>query len=109
MKGPFQGGNMGNLLKQAQKMQGKMLKMQEDLENLEIEGTSGGGMVKVTLNGKGVLRSLKISPETVDPQETEMLEDLIIAAFNDAHSRVEEAAKLEMEKISGGMPLPGLF
>lgn len=109
-KGPFfGGGNMNNLMKQAQKMQSKMLKMQEELENMQVEGTSGGGMVRVTLNGKGNLTDISISPDALDPEDVEMLQDLIIAAYNDAQNKVEETSKSEMDKITGGMNIPGLF
>ncbi|MDD2716755.1 MAG: YbaB/EbfC family nucleoid-associated protein [Candidatus Wallbacteria bacterium] len=109
-KGPFfGGGQMGNLMKEAQKMQKKMLEMQEELENKEIEGTSGGETVKVKLNGKGVLIGISIAPDAIDPEDPEMLQDLILAAYNDAHNKVEELSKDEMSKISGGLPIPGLF
>lgn len=109
-KGPFfGGGNMNHILKEAQKMQSKMLKVQEELENTEIEGSSGGGIVRLVLSGKGDLRKIKLSPEAVDPDDIEMLEDLIIAAYNDAHAKVEELSKNEMSKASGGLSIPGLF
>jgi DNA-binding YbaB/EbfC family protein len=109
-KKPFFGGpNMGNLMKEAQKMQAKMTKMQEELENQEFVGSSGGEMVKVTLNGKGSLLGITLSPDAVDPDDVEMLQDLIVAAFNDANNKVEEYSKNQMQKVTGGMSIPGLF
>lgn len=100
----------GNIMKQAQQMQAKMAEMQEKLADLRIEGTSGGGMVKVTLNGKSELVGLKIDAATVDPEDTEVLEDLIVAAYNDAKQKVEAQTQDEMKSLTGGMGLPpGLF
>lgn len=100
----------GNIMKQAQQMQAKMAEMQEKLADLRIEGTSGGGMVKVTLNGKSELVGLKIDAATVDPEDTEVLEDLIVAAYNDAKQKVEAQTQDEMKSLTGGMSLPpGLF
>ncbi len=98
--------NLGNMLKQAQQMQTKMAEMQAKMADLEIAGQSGGGMVKVTLNGKGDLRRLKIDPALVDRNEIEVLEDLIVAAFNDAKGKVETAMAEEMAKVTGGLQLP---
>lgn len=103
--GGFGGGgmNMQQMMKQAQKMQEQMAKAQEELEETQVEGTAGGGMVTVTLNGKKVLQAINIKPEAIDPDDAEMLEDLILAAFNDAY---EKAAELEKEKMPfGGMGL----
>jgi DNA-binding YbaB/EbfC family protein len=94
------------LMKQAQEMQGRMQKMQEDLVALEVEGQAGAGMVKVTLNGKGDMRALKIDPSLVKPGEAEMIEDLVIAAFQDARGKVETAMQEKMQEVAGGLPLP---
>ena len=100
----------GNIMKQAQQMQAKMAEMQEKLAELRIEGNSGGGMVKVTLNGKNELVGLKIDSATVDPEDTEVLEDLIVAAYNDAKQKVETQTQDQMKEMTGGMGLPpGLF
>ena len=101
--------NLGNLMRQAQEMQGKMGEMQERLAQIEIEGSSGGGMVKVTLNGKGEMRRLHIEPALCQPEEGQVLEDLIIAAHNDAKGKVEAHAQEEMSKLTGGLNLPGGF
>jgi DNA-binding YbaB/EbfC family protein len=98
--------NLGQMLKQAQAMQSKMAEMQEKLAAMEMTGASGGGMVKVTLNGKNEVRSVKIDPSLVDPKETEMLEDLVVAAFNDAKTKVDANMAEEMAKITGGLQLP---
>ncbi len=98
--------NLGNLLKQAQEMQGKVQELQEKLAGTEIEGSSGGGMVKVTLNGKTEMRGIKIDPSLLDPEESEVLEDLIAAAFNDAKVKVEHHMQEEMSKLTGGLNLP---
>ena len=98
--------NLGQLMKQAQEMQGRMQAMQQKLAEIELEGTSGGGMVKVTVNGKGEMRRLKIDPALVDPQEVEVLEDLIVAAFNDAKAKAEAHLAAEMQKLTGGLSLP---
>ena len=87
-------------------MQAKMQEMQAKLENMEVEGTSGAGMVAVTLNGRGEMKRLKIDPKLADPAEMEMVEDLIVAAHNDAKRKIEAMASEEMQKITGGMQLP---
>lgn len=94
------------LMKQAQEVQGRMQKMQEDLQAMEVAGQAGAGMVKVTLNGKGDMRALRIDPALMKPGEAEMLEDLIIAAFQDARSKVESEMQSKMQEITGGLPLP---
>jgi nucleoid-associated protein EbfC len=99
--------NLGQLMKQAQQMQQKMAEMQAELESVEMTGIAGGGMVQLTLNGKGDLKRLKIDKNVVDPAETEVLEDLIVAAFNDARSKVNAHAEAEMQKLTGGLALPG--
>lgn len=98
--------NLGQMMKQAQAMQAKMAEMQEKLGQLEVTGQSGGGLVKATLNGKAELRRLKIDPSLVDPKEVEVLEDLVVAAVNDAKAKVEAAVAEEMRKVTGGLDLP---
>lgn len=99
---------MGDMLKQVQKMQQKLADLQDDLENLTVEGTSGGGMVRVVANGKGELTQIKIEPEAVDPEDVEMLEDLILAAVNLAKERSSELQQEKMAKVTGGLKLPGM-
>ena len=101
--------NLGNLLKQAQDMQTRMAEMQEQLAQLEITGTSGGGMVQITLNGKGEARSVKIDKSLIDPNEAEVLEDLVLAALNDARGKVDTQAAEQMSKLTGGLQLPPGF
>jgi hypothetical protein len=98
--------NLGNMLKQAQELQGRMADMQAKLDELEMAGAAGGGMVTVTLNGKGEMRQVKIDQGLIDPAEVEILEDLIVAAFNDAKAKVEAHVQAEMSKLTGGMSLP---
>ncbi|HSD34977.1 MAG TPA: YbaB/EbfC family nucleoid-associated protein [Alphaproteobacteria bacterium] len=99
--------NLGQMLKQAQAMQARMAELQSQLEQVEMIGSAGGGMVSVTVNGKGEARQVKIDPSLVDPEETEVLEDLIVAAFNDAKAKVEAHVAEEMSKLTGGLNLPG--
>ncbi|PCI33498.1 MAG: YbaB/EbfC family nucleoid-associated protein [Alphaproteobacteria bacterium] len=101
--------NLGKMMKQAQEMQGKMADMQAVLEKAECTGTSGGGLVTVTLNGKGNMKKLKIDPSIFTSDDAEMVEDLIVAAFNDAKGKVEEYSQSEMAKITGGLQLPEGF
>ncbi|MEZ5932265.1 MAG: YbaB/EbfC family nucleoid-associated protein [Alphaproteobacteria bacterium] len=101
--------NLGNMLKEAQKMQAKMAEMQEKLADMELEGVAGGGMVRITVNGKGEMRKAKIDPALADPNEMEILEDLIVAAYNDAKTKVETETQAEMSKLTGGLNLPGGF
>ena len=98
--------NLGQMMKQAQEMQAKMAELQARLEAVEVAGASGGGMVSVTVNGKGDLRTVKIDPKLVDPAEVEVLEDLIVAACNDAKAKVEARVAEEMAKLTGGLQLP---
>jgi DNA-binding YbaB/EbfC family protein len=98
--------NLGQMMKQAQEMQTKMAEMQEKLGELEISGAAAGGMVEVTLNGKGELRRIKIDPSLVDPAEIEVMEDLIVAGVNDAKAKVEARIADEMTKLTGGLQLP---
>jgi nucleoid-associated protein EbfC len=98
--------NLGQMMKQAQQMQAKMAELQARLDQVEVTGASGGGMVQVTLTGKGEMRKLKIDKSLVDPNEVEVLEDLVAAAFNDAKQRVESHVAEEMSKLTGGLNLP---
>ena len=100
---------MGNMMKQAQKLQAKMLKLQEELAEKTVETSSGGGMVKVVANGKQQVVSIEIEKEVVDPEDVEMLQDLITAAVNDALTKSQEMVSGEMEKLTGGMKIPGLM
>lgn len=96
----------GDLLKQAQEIQGKMGELQERLEAMEIEGASGGGMVRVTMSGKGLLKTVSVDPSLLEPGEKEVLEDLIVAAHNDAKAKCEAKVADEMNAVTGGLPLP---
>ena len=98
--------NPGQMMKQAQEMQAKMAEMQDKLGDLEIIGAAAGGMVEVTLNGKGEVRRIKIDPSLVDADEIEVMEDLIVAGFNDAKAKVEAQLAEEMAKLTGGLQLP---
>lgn len=98
--------NLGNLMKQAQEMQSKMEDMQRQLAEAELSGSAGAGMVTVTLNGKNEVKSVKIDPSLAGPDDVEILEDLIVAAFNDAKTKVEAHVQEEMQKITGGLNLP---
>ncbi len=116
-KGGFKGGmpggmggmNMNNLMKQAQKMQEQMAKTQAELEEKVIDVTSGGGAVKVVINGKKEIQEITIKPEVVDPDDVEMLQDLVLTAVNEAIRQIEEMANGEMSKLTGGMGMPGMF
>ncbi len=98
--------NISRLMKQAQEMQAKVAEMKEKLAGIEIDGAAGGGLVTATLNGKGELRRLKIDPSLADPDDIEVLEDLVVAACNDAKSKVEAHVAAEMQKLTGGLDLP---
>jgi len=100
---------MGKMMKQAQQLQSKMLKLQEELAEKTIETTSGGGMVKVVANGRQQVVSIQIEKEVVDPDDLEMLQDLILAAINDALIKSQEMVSGEMSKLTGGMNIPGLM
>jgi len=102
-------GGMGNLLKQAQEMQAKISKIQEELGQKSVEGSSGGGMVQVTVNGQFNLLAVKIDPTVVNAAEKEMLEDLILSAVNDGMRKVGDMVSTEMSKVTGGFKLPGLM
>ena len=101
---------MGNMMKQAQKLQSQMFKMQEELANKTVEATAGGGMVRVTANGKQQILSIQIEPEVINPEDIEMLQDLITAAVNDALIKSQQMASTEMSKLMpAGMNIPGLM
>ena len=111
-KGGFPGGglgNMNNLMKQAQKMQKQMQDMQEELTNKEFSATVGGGAVTATVTGKKEIKSIKIKPEVVDPEDIEMLEDLILTACNQALKNADEQSAEDMKKLTGGLNIPGMF
>ncbi len=101
--------NLGQMMKQAQEMQTKMAEMQERLAETEVTGASGGGMIQVTLNGKGEMRGVTIDPVLVDPSEVAVLEDLIVAATNDAKAKVEAQVAQKMGELTGGLGLPPGF
>ncbi len=109
MPGGMGGANMNQMLKQAKKMQEQMLKMQEEMDEKVYEATSGGGAVSVKINGKREIQELKLSQEVVDPDDVEMLEDLVIAAVNEALRKVDASSADEMSKLTGGLNIPGLF
>lgn len=109
-KGGFPGmGNMGNMMKQMKKVQKQMEEMQKQLEQTEVEASAGGGAVTVKANGKKEIISITIDEMVVDPEDVEMLQDLILAAVNEALRSAEELAAQEMNKLTGGMNIPGLF
>ncbi|WP_256760666.1 YbaB/EbfC family nucleoid-associated protein [Cohnella sp. WQ 127256] len=101
--------NMNQMMKQVKKMQEQMMKAQEELGTKTIEGTAGGGVVTVSINGHKKLLDIKIKPEAVDPEDVEMLQDLVLTAVNDALSKADEIANQDMGKYTGGMKIPGLF
>jgi hypothetical protein len=101
--------NMGDLMKQAQQFQEKMANVQNDLANQQVTGSAGAGMVTATLNGKGELLDLTIEKTMVQPENTQMLQDLIVAAINDGLNKAKELGKAEMARITGGLNIPGLF
>ena len=101
-------GGLGNMMKQVQQMQAKMQAMQEELATMEVEATAGGGMVKVVVNGKSEIQSITIDPEVVDPDDVEMLQDLIVAAVKQAHEKAQELQSEQMSQITGGLNLPGM-
>lgn len=98
--------NFGNMMKQAKEMQAKMAEAEKKIEALEVEGISGGGMVKVILNGKGVPKSFKINPSVATPDDVEMLEDLLVAAYNEGKKKADEESQKEMARVTGGLGLP---
>ena len=115
-KGGFRGGipggggmNQMNMIKQAQKMQQEMLRMQEELESKEFEAKAGGGVVTAVVSGKRELLRLTIDPEAVDPEDVEMLQDMVLAAVNEALRTANDTTEREMSKLTGGLNMPGLF
>jgi len=107
--GGMPGGNMQGLMQQAQRMQAEMARVQAELEEQEITASAGGGMINVTVTGKKQLTSVKIDPQAVDPDDVEMLEDMVMAAVNEALRKVDEISSAEMGKLTGGLNLPGMF
>lgn len=101
--------NLGQMMKQAQEMQTRMQEMQERMEQTEITGTAGGGMVTVTMTAKGSARGVKIDPTLLNSLETEVLEDLLVAALNDARGKAEDLQAEQMKELTGGLPLPPGF
>ena len=101
--------NMQGMMKKVQKMQQDMLKMQEELKNRTVEATAGGGAVTVVVTGRKTVEKVTIAPSAVDPEDVEMLEDLVTTAINEAMRKVDEMTVKEMGKITGGMKLPGMF
>ncbi|MCL2049406.1 MAG: YbaB/EbfC family nucleoid-associated protein [Defluviitaleaceae bacterium] len=103
------GMNMNSLMKQAQKMQKQMAEMQDALAEKSLEVSSGGGAVRVTINGEKQITDLKIAPDVIDPDDAEMLQDLVMSAVNEAIRQMDEAVNSQMSQITGGMNLPGMF
>lgn len=101
--------NMNSMIRQAQKMQEQITELQNDIEERDFSATAGGGAVEVVLSGKKTVKSLTLKPEVVDPEDIEMLQDLIISAVNEAVNSIEQTTEEEMNKITGGVALPGLF
>ena len=101
-------GNMNKMMKQVQKMQADMARIQSELEERTYEATAGGGVVKVTVNGKNEVLDIKIDPEVLDPDDVEMLQDLILAAANEALKKAQETMSTEMGKLTGNMKIPGM-
>lgn len=108
-RGMGMGGNMQGMIRQAQKMQEEMMKAQEELGEKTVEASVGGGVVTVVANGKKEIVEIKIKPEAVDPEDVEMLQDLIVSAVNEAMRKADDMAASSMSKITGGMNIPGLF
>ncbi len=107
--GMMGGGNMQQLARQAQKLQQQMARLQEELELREYEASAGGGMVTVKVNGKKEVLDIQIKPEAVDPDDVEMLQDMVLAAVNEALRQATETTEREMGKVTGGLNMPGLF
>ncbi len=101
--------NMGELMQHARQFQEKMATIQEELAQRTVTGSAGGGMVTVTVNGRGELVGLAIEPEIVDPGDVDMLQDLVLAAVNDGLAKAKELARSEMAKLTGGLNIPGMF
>jgi DNA-binding YbaB/EbfC family protein len=104
----FGGANMNKMMKQVQQMQAKMAKLQEELEQKTVEATAGGGVVRVVANGKNELIEIEIKPEVLDPEDPEMVQDLVLAACNEALRKAQDMVAEEMGKITGGLKLPGM-
>ena len=100
---------MGNMMKQAQKLQAQMLKLQEEMAAKTVETSAGGGMVKVVANGKQQIISIQIEKEVVDPEDIEMLQDLVLSAVNEALTKSQEMVAAEMSKLTGGLNIPGIM
>lgn len=100
---------MGNMMKQAQRLQSQMLKLQEEMAEKTVEATAGGGMIKVVANGRQQILSIQIEKEVVNPDDVEMLQDLVVAAVNDALQKSQEMVGAEMNKLTGGLNIPGLM
>ena len=107
--GGFGGGNINNLMKQAQAMQKQMEEMQKEVEAAEFEASVGGGAISVRVNGKKEVLGINIKPEVVDPDDVEMLEDLVLSAINEALKKADEETSSKMGKLTGGLKMPGLF
>ena len=101
--------NMNSMIRQAQKMQEDMAALQAELEEREYDVSAGGGMVQVKINGKREILSINVNPDIVDPDDVEMLQDILVAAVNEAIKRVDSTTEQEMQKITGGLGMPGLF
>lgn len=101
--------NMNSMIRQAQKMQDQITELQDDIEGREFTATAGGGAIELVMSGKKIIKSLTIKPEVVDPEDVEMLQDLIISVVNEAVNQIEQTTEDEMSKITGGVSLPGLF
>lgn len=102
-------GNIGKMMKQVQEMQSKAQEAQEKIADTMVEGKSAGGMVTATLNGKGEVKSIRIDPDLIKPEDKEVLEDLIVAAINDGKNKADKIAAEEMQSVTGGLPLPEGF
>jgi DNA-binding YbaB/EbfC family protein len=98
--------SFSNMMKQAQELQGRMADLQAEMERAQVEGRSGGGLVVVTMNGKGEMTGIKIDPSLLKPDEAEIMEDLIVAAHTDAKAKVEQLLQEKMQSLTGGLPLP---
>jgi DNA-binding YbaB/EbfC family protein len=105
----FGGGNMAKMMKQVQKMQADMGKLQDQLGEMTVEATAGGGAVKIVISGKQEVKEIVLDPEILNPEEQEMVQDLLLAAFNEALRKSQDLAAQEMSKITGGLKVPGLF
>ena len=103
------GQNLNGMIKQAQKMQDEMARITAEIEEMDFTSAVGGGAVEIVMSGKKEVKSLTIKPEVVDPEDVEMLQDLLIAAYNEVIRQVEEKSKTEMDKVTGGLNVPGLF